>query len=50
VTDSYLDMCSVGKIQTLTHKGQQVYKADIMFESSTFGDKKMCFVAKDVKG
>ncbi|XP_060601103.1 neurogenic locus notch homolog protein 2-like [Ruditapes philippinarum] len=50
VTVSYLDMCSVGKIQTLTHKGQQVYKADIMFESSTFGDKKMCFVAKDVKG
>jgi hypothetical protein len=50
VTDSYIDKYEIGPIQSLTHKGQTVYKADLSFEHSMHGKERICFKAKDVNG
>ncbi|XP_060582136.1 uncharacterized protein LOC132738608 isoform X2 [Ruditapes philippinarum] len=50
VTDSYIDKYEIGPIQSLTHKGQAVYKADLSFEHSMHGKERICFKAKDVNG
>jgi hypothetical protein len=50
VTESFIDKYQVGKIQIVTHNGQQVYHADLLFEPSASGDKKICLIAKDTAG
>ncbi|XP_060606731.1 protein eyes shut homolog, partial [Ruditapes philippinarum] len=50
VTDSFIDKFDVSLVQYITHKGEQVYKADLSFEHSMHGKKNICFKAKDVNG
>ncbi|XP_060567435.1 neurogenic locus notch homolog protein 1-like [Ruditapes philippinarum] len=50
VTDSFIDKFDVSSVQYITHKGDQVYKADLSFEHSMHGKENICFKAKDING